>query len=215
MELLGDCDRIINQLCLMLEEEQWQGPVHQPRLKQHLGLPQQPLPPTDADPEEQLQPDQNSQESQSTGEEGTNPSEPVKQDSDTSEVDKDVELTVREPQPCQSSEGAENGTDDFEKEKGSPSGPANEDVEEMKLRSLADIIPEGNFLYLPPSRYIFPGAEIDHDDSDDDDDGEEEEDEDDDEEEGGGHEEDVVNNEGEVLYDALVLHSETVQPEEI
>ena len=70
-----------------------------------------------------------------------------------------------------------------------------EEVEEFKLKSLADFIPEGKFLYLPPSRYIFPGAEIYHDDSDEEEDGEEEEEEDDEEEEEG--EEEVENNENE------------------
>ena len=99
----------------------------------------------------------------------------------------------------------ENGKDEFEKEKGSEdvSASANEEVEETKLKSLADFIPEGNFLYLPPSRYIFPGAEIYPDDSDIEDDAEDEDDDDEEEEEEeeeeGGDDEDGENNDNDEL----------------
>ena len=89
-------------------------------------------------------------------------------------------------------------------------------MEEFKLKSLADFIPEGKFLYLPPSRYIFPGAEIYHDDSDDDEDAEEEEEEE--EEEEGEEEEDVENNENEEIVPAgppvFTLENQTVAPTE-
>lgn len=39
VELLGDCDTIVNQLCLELGEG-WESPVHAPSLKQSTGLPQ-------------------------------------------------------------------------------------------------------------------------------------------------------------------------------
>merc|ERR1712008_225003 len=38
VELLGDCDTIVNQICLMLGEG-WERPVHGPRLEQKIGLP--------------------------------------------------------------------------------------------------------------------------------------------------------------------------------
>merc|ERR1719186_1505575 len=38
VELLGDCDSIINQICLMLGEG-WASPVHRDRLEQIVGLP--------------------------------------------------------------------------------------------------------------------------------------------------------------------------------
>jgi len=38
VELLGDCDTIVNQICLMLGEG-WEKPVHGPKLQQKTGLP--------------------------------------------------------------------------------------------------------------------------------------------------------------------------------
>ena len=192
VELLGDCDRIVNQLCLMLEEERWQGPVHQPRLTQHLGLP--------------LQLPQLSSTAEPSGDtalqvptaEVTSTSPSVRELTSGQIVDPVAEAdkpadTSEDKSNCESeSDQPSEGSDNFEKEKGSDTPAASDEVEEMKLKSLADFIPDGNFLYLPPSRYIFPGAEIYHDDSDEEDDAEEEEEDEDDEDD---DEDDVENNE--------------------
>ena len=253
VELLGDCDRIVNQLCLMLENDEWLTPVHQPRLTQHLGLPQQlqshtgtagepqpqqlePHTETAGEPQyQQLQPrsgntgepqpqqldshpeptgepqpqQQNGQVSKSTEDNTANVVFSMtgsdRHESNTSGGERDCGLkSVAEENGTHDVE-KENGKDEFEKEKGSEdvSASANEEVEETKLKSLADFIPEGNFLYLPPSRYIFPGAEIYPDDSDIEDDAEDEDDDDEEEEEEeeeeGGDDEDGENNDNDEL----------------
>jgi len=104
VELLGDCDKIINQLCNMLGSD-WTAPVHSPALVQHTGLP--PPPPLHAEEEE-----------------------------------------------CSTSRETKDGT---ESERWRPKP------------SIAESIPEGQFLFLPPARYVFPGAEVTIDSSEDED----------------------------------------------
>jgi len=104
VELLGDCDKIINQLCNMLGSD-WTAPVHSPALVQHTGLP--PPPPLHAEEEE-----------------------------------------------CSTSRETKDGT---EGERWRPKP------------SIAESIPEGRFLFLPPARYVFPGAEVTIDSSEDED----------------------------------------------
>ena len=209
----------------MLGEEGWQGPVHQPRLAQHIGLPPtitttqpqlqpQPQPPT------QPQDTPDSEQVQLSHQAENRPGEsdqPV-----PSEENKESEFNLVEaqeenqslPQPP-SAEPTENGTENVEKEKSSSNVAETDEVEEFKLKSLADFIPEGKFLFLPPSRYVFPGAEIYHDDSEDDEEDAEEEEEEEDEEEG-EEEEDVEHNEDEnqSIPVAVTVTQQTVSPPE-
>ena len=113
-------------------------------------------------------------------------------------------------------ESTENGTEDVEKEKCPSNLAETDEVEEFKIKSLADFIPEGKFLYLPPSRYIFPGAEI-YQDSDDEEDAEEEEE---DEDEGEEEEEEVENEENEEKDESVpaepevAVENQTMNPTE-
>ena len=168
----------------MLEEEGWQSPVHQPRLTQHTGLPPN-MTTTQPSPSPQPQHTSDSVRPQPSQLAENRPGEYVQP------VPTEENTESEEPPPA---EPIENGTENVEKEKCSSTVAVTEEVEEFKLKSLADFIPEGKFLYLPPSRYVFPGAEIYHDDSDEEEDGEEEEEDEEEEEEG---EEEVENNENE------------------
>ena len=190
----------------MLEEEGWQAPVHQPRLTQHTGLP--------ASVQDQPSHQAENRPGQSGDSDQPGPGE------ENTESETPPPLPPHPPPPAaehtEPTEPTENGTENVEKEKCSSTVAETDEVWEFKPKSLADFIPEGKFLYLPPSRYIFPGAEIYQDDSDDEEDAEEEED---DEEEEGEEEEDVENNENESAPAEPVVVTEenhTVsQPEEI
>jgi hypothetical protein len=102
VELLGNCDAIVNQLCSMLDQggQDWTDPVHAGILRQIDDLP--PLP----------EPDQPS------GEE--------------------------EP----------------------PSSPSWQPKQRVSMSSR---LPANTFLFVPPNRYVFPGAEVFENDDDDDD----------------------------------------------
>ena len=201
VELLGDCDRIVNQLCLMLEDEGWQAPVHQPRLTQHTGLPQT-LPTTSQHTPGSVQVQPSPPADNSPGQSG---------ESDQPAPTEEITESESPPPPTEPTEPTENRTENVEKEKCSSTVAETDEVEEFKLKSLADFIPEGKFLYLPPSRYIFPGAEIYHDDSDDEEDGEEEEEDEEDEEE---EEEDVENNENEEKEESVPAEPAVVTVED-
>jgi len=157
VELLGDCDSVINQLCLMLGEG-WVSPVHRDRLEQHVGLPQELL----VKSKEEAFGDRN----KDNEEDKANENKDAKQDDgldplrkgDVGEPSKDVNLP-------------EDMSNDMTQDS---------DVEEDRYsRSLSEYIKDGQFLFLPPARYVFTGAEVYPDSSDDEVEDEEEDDPDD------------------------------------
>jgi len=157
VELLGDCDSIVNQLCLMLGEG-WEAPVHRARLSQHTGLP----------PQLQRQ-DHEEQEAAFPSTAGPGAS------SDHSPTHNSISDTKDEGgEDVESESNSNSQSKDSEREKPTPDGSNNDvdsdseaDDEDWKVKSLAESIPEGKFLFLPPARYVFPGAEVFPDSSDD------------------------------------------------
>eukprot|EP00092_Neocalanus_flemingeri_P035988 GFUD01039186.1.p1 GENE.GFUD01039186.1~~GFUD01039186.1.p1 ORF type:complete len:660 (-),score=191.77 GFUD01039186.1:211-2190(-) len=150
VELLGDCDSIINQLCLMLGEG-WASPVHRARLEQHMGLPVEYCKSReeaagDTSKEEEDEQEGKSEEkvnSVEKGDETNNLGEPSKPSTDMSQED----TVIPEDATADS---------DTEFDDGLKPEP-----------SLAEFIQDDQFLFLPPARYVFTGAEVYPDTSDD------------------------------------------------
>lgn len=206
VELYGDCDRIVNQLCLMLTEDSWASPVHSPILTQHTGLPE-------ISPDSKANVVFNHYQKQNSMDNGDF-IKPTEEQAETLEKASDVEnntacetendkiensvqkvnLTI---EPSTSKIENKNMEDESDDEEG----------EEWKVKTLSDYIPEGQFLYLPPSRYVFAGAELppdaDIDSSDD------EEDEDLEDNERNENEEDGDTGEHEIVSEPHRLESET------
>ena len=147
VELLGDCDRIVNQVCLMLGGEEWRGPVHRDLLSQHQGLP------------DSLK---NHEDETGAGTESVKNEDNHKTDmnSDITNKTSDNHETnrqdIREDETHNSSEG--NGADQEDDAALRTSHADQEDEpgeDDWKMKSLSDYIPAGTFLYLPPSRSVF------------------------------------------------------------
>ena len=192
VELLGDCDRIVNQLCLLLGGDTWTPPIHRPLLAQHTGRPLPSHQQGDAAP---------------CAEEGRGPG------SGSEVVSNSVDGNVQNDNPALVDNlTTENSTAEIDQDQAedNQNNEVSDDKEDWKMKSLADQIPDGQFLYLPPSRYvildswfldfkhylslllcryIFPGAEIYPDSSDDE--------EDDDLEDNDRNEEDEEDRDGE------------------
>jgi len=134
-ELLGDCDKIINQLCNMLGEG-WSPGVSSSPLIEHLGIP----PPT-------------LQEKHERTTTTINESSTIRADASIEENKLDESDSVA-------------GTSKIDK----VCNETKEDGPWKTKPSLAECIPQGHFLFLPPARYVFPGAEVAMDSSDDEDD---------------------------------------------
>merc|ERR1719295_542669 len=147
VELLGDCDGIINQICLKLGQG-WEEPVHGAEL---------------AETQELLQEeDQHHQEI-------SPPSLGVKTDSENP-------TSIGGPQTSSTSNHPD-GSDPKPSTSGDPSchhdkeGRSQEEMEEERQRrimaalwkprkSIATQLKENSYFFKPPSRYIFPGAEV-------------------------------------------------------
>jgi len=156
VELLGDCDSIINQICLMLGED-WTNPVHRPRLEQHTGLPPQYYKAKETSSKQDEEKDGESQKKNTIiGEEKSDVGEPIK-----AGVSQDP------------SEKTQDGpaSDDLPKDVDDDS----DDEDDHYSRPLSEYIPDGQFLFLPPARYVFTGAEVYPESSDDEADNEDEE----------------------------------------
>jgi len=157
VELLGDCDSIINQLCLMLGED-WTNPVHRPRLEQHIGLPPQYYKAKEASTkQDEEKVAENQKPDTSIGEVKSDVGEPSKADVDQTREEK----MQNDP-----------ASDDLPKDVDEES----DDEDDHYSRPLSEYIPEGQFLFLPPARYVFTGAEVYPESSDDEADNEEEDD---------------------------------------
>lgn len=154
-ELLGDCDRIVNQICLMLADDSWAPPVHSPLLSQHTGMPILPSSSKDKtsdnfkDNEKLISTQEKEEYNRKVTDEDNNMNCKTKHVENEFSVHGDY-LTC---EPRTSKNNDENNENQNK-------GVSDEEEEEWKERSLSDYIPEGQFLFLPPSRYVFPGAEV-------------------------------------------------------
>merc|ERR1719357_1271369 len=141
VELLGDCDGIINQICLKLGQG-WEEPVHGPEL---------------AETQELLQEEDHHHQEISPPSLGVN--------------------TDSENPASSSTSNLPDGSDPKPSTSGDPSchhdkeGRSQEEMEEERQRrimaalwkprkSIATQLKENSYFFKPPSRYIFPGAEV-------------------------------------------------------
>jgi len=168
VELLGDCDSIINQICLMLGEG-WNNPVHRDMLQQHVGLP----------PEYYKAKESNVLETSKADDENEDEKMPNSDLKSVDKVNEELKSDLGEP----SKEDTGLGVDDKPHEETTVPEDATKDADEESeveeedhySRTLAEYIPDGQFLFLPPARYVFTGAEVYPDSSDDEIDNEDEE----------------------------------------
>jgi len=185
VELLGDCDSIINQICMMLGEG-WTNPVHRDKLEQHLGLPPEyykakesnvlDTSKVDDEKEDENMPDSDVKSDDKVSEElKSDLGEPSK--AETASSADGVETS-----PSADVETAPSADDKPQDETTRPGDASKDDDEESEVeeedhysRTLAEYIPEGQFLFLPPARYVFTGAEVYPESSDDEIDNEDDE----------------------------------------
>ena len=167
VELLGDCDKIINQICLMLGGEEWREPIRGENLTQHTGLPESLISERQSKgvSEKEVHQDQGSNEESKMKEDKS-----AEDDTSAREKDKSPEV-LRESQSSEDQVGmsssstiepVENETCHQVNDKSNADSDSDGDDEgdDWKMKSLSDYIPSGQYLYLPPSRYVFPGAEV-------------------------------------------------------
>jgi len=191
VELLGDCDRIVNQLCLMLADECWAPPIHSPLLSQHTGMPIIPSSSEDNTAED-FKDDENVKSSSQMQEEAEEKLTDKDNNTDCKSKNDEKENSVQGNDLT--SEPSTSKNNDEHNENPNKGDESDDEGEEWKVKSLSDYIPEGQFLFLPPSRYVFPGAELypDPDSSDDEEDDDLEGSERDGEEDGETGEHEVV-----------------------
>jgi len=163
VELLGDCDSIINQICLMLGEG-WTNPVHRDKLEQHVGLPPEYYKAKEASGQGSGKIDDNETgdgknvEKSKDEDKKSDSGEPAKSDNSQSLCEISEEIPSSNDIP----------KDDEEED--------SDDEDDHYSRPLSEYIPNGQFLYLPPARYVFTGAEVYPESSDEEVDNEDEED---------------------------------------
>ena len=135
VELLGDCDRIVNQLCLLLGGDTWTPPIHRPLLAQHTGRPL---------------PSHQQGDAASCAEEGRGSG------SGSEVVSNSVDGNVQNDHPASVENLPENSTAQIDQDQAedNQNNEVSDDEEDWKMKSLADQIPDGQFLYLPPSRFV-------------------------------------------------------------
>lgn len=163
VELLGNCDTIINQLCLMLGEG-WTSPVHAPKLNQHDGIPEA----------KQANAGENLGESAPVVD---SKNDEVHADADASQtkngMKSDPDSKSSEPNKTRvADEESEDLVKTDEKDDSIDDTKDNDDNSEKIRKDISEKIPAGQFLYLHPARYVFSGAELSIDSSDDEDDDE-------------------------------------------
>jgi NAD-dependent deacetylase sirtuin 1 len=158
VELLGDCDGIINQICHMLGQG-WEDPVHSDPLVEISEL----TPKTESTSTTMTL---KTEENKTTAA-GSEPATPSKE-ATSGQVTSGEEATsgqVTSGEEAATSAGSEAASS-------KPSSLSNEDLAKMyqpKTRpSLAQRLKSNEFLFTSPNRYVFPGAEvIDRDDESD------------------------------------------------
>jgi len=151
VELLGDCDAVVNQICRMLGDG-WNSPVHAPILSQHTGVPKDILP---SEKEPKILESQHC-----LGESSLTTTTDILT---TNESESSSSCNLSKEVPTESKELTE--------QQASTKDDSKDDLEEdWKPRpSLADHIPSGHYIFLPPARYVFSGAEVLMDSSDEED----------------------------------------------
>merc|ERR1712029_149921 len=154
VELLGDCDGIVNQICSMLGEG-WEDPVHSDPLVEISEL----TPKTESTSTTMTL---KTEENKTTAA-GSEPTTPSKQEATSGQEE------VTSGQVTSGEEAVSAGS---EATSSKPSSLSNEDLAKMyqpKTRpSLAQRLKPNEFLFTSPNRYVFPGAEvIDRDDESD------------------------------------------------
>jgi len=185
VELLGDCDTIINQLCHMLDGD-WSSPIHRPPLVQTQTLPDLngsggADEDADGDAHDSSETDKTDDSdakrttSEDDGEGVTDTvSDVATNDNPTSTIPISEKPTGKKTEhesqenigPASRDDGKEKEDDEEEGEDGdqdeSFDGP--DESEDWKPKPISELIPEGQFLFLPPNRYVFSGAEVYADD---------------------------------------------------
>ena len=151
VELLGDCDRIVNQLCLMLADECWAPPIHSPLLSQHTGMPVIPSSSEDNTAED-FKDDENVKSSSQEQEEVVKTLTDKDNNTDCKSKNDEKENSVQGNDLT--SEPSTSKNNDEHNENPNKGDESDDEGEEWKVKSLSDYIPEGQFLFLPPSRYI-------------------------------------------------------------
>jgi len=172
----------------MLETDNWTGPIHQERLLQYDGMP----PVDDNKPEPGIE----------------KPTEVSEEDSKSQDCDA-VNEDLKKGEVSQITTSVEKENDKVSSEEPQNKVCDDDDAEdeEFKIKSLSDYIPSGHFLFLPPSRYVFPGAELypEQDSSDDEDDAENVN-----ENEGNTSTDNIDNPEGSEQEHEIVTETETI-----
>jgi len=162
VELLGDCDSIINQICLMLGEG-WDSPVHRDRLEQIVGLPAEYW----NRREEAAGTDSNKEENVNVGNYDEKGTEEKVCDLDEPLNDSNLQLDKPQEDAAMPEDASKDATVDSDVE----------EDDDLNRPSLGEFIEDGQFIFLPPARYAFTGAEVypdSEDDEADNEDGEEE-----------------------------------------
>jgi len=185
VELLGDCDTIINQLCHMLEGD-WSHPIHRPPLSQTLALPELNSSESKSDDALDNSKEDDDDDDEPSKTESEKAEEPSNQSNSTGGAVTDSQTKT---------DGTAAEQDDLEEsfDLGNPTSELGPDdpSEDWRPKPVSESLPDGHFLFLPPSRYIFSGAEVfpddlsDNDSDEDDDEDEEDEGEEEDEQEEG------------------------------
>ena len=150
VELLGDCDRIVNQLCLMLADECWAPPIHSPLLSQHTGMPIIPSSSKDNTAED-FKDDENVKSSSQEQEEVVKTLTDKDNNTDCKSKNDEKENSVQGNDLT--SEPSTSKNNDEHNENQNKGDESDDEGEEWKVKSLSDYIPDGQFLFLPPSRY--------------------------------------------------------------
>merc|ERR1711935_908154 len=148
VELLGDCDGIINQICHMLGQG-WEGPVHSDPLVEITELCPKIVEPTPQEPKSSSTLTLNTEEKKSTS--------PSKEVISGQSISGQTADTISGQSADATSSSAGNV-------KPKASSLSNEDLAKIwqpKSRpSLAQRLKSHEFLFTSPNRYVFPGAEV-------------------------------------------------------
>ena len=139
----------------MLTGDSWASPVHSPLLTQHTGMPEI-SPDSKADLVFNYYHKENSMDNKDSKKSTKEQEEPIEKASDgennaaceteNDKIENSVQKVNLTSEPSTSKSGNEN---DENKNNGDES---DDEGEEWKVKTISDYIPEGHFIYLPPSR---------------------------------------------------------------
>jgi len=157
VELLGDCDVIINQLCHMLEGD-WSPGIHKPILEQT-----QVIPPPTLNKEDPSENSTNEAKDASENKVDTAEEKPANDTNEKSPKETSAAECSKEDKDEKSGNDlSAAATPDKDSTNGDNENDNSEDGEggDWKPKSLAESLPAHQFLHIPPHRYIFHGAEV-------------------------------------------------------